>query len=49
MEFTFPIEYRDTRTPKFAVIISASSYYANFYTGGVGSILWLDELEFIYD
>ncbi len=48
-EFTMPIEYNDFRTPKWAVVISASSYYANFYTGGVGSTLWLDELEFTYD
>lgn len=48
-EFTIPINYRDDRTPAWAVIISASSYYANFYTGAKGSILWLDEMEFVYE
>ena len=49
VEFDFPLQYRDYRTPTFATIISASSYYANYYTGGKGSILWLDELEFRYE
>ena len=49
VEFNFPLQYRDYRQPTFATIISASSYYANYYTGGEGSILWLDELEFRYD
>ena len=49
VEFDFPIQYRNYRQPKFATIISASSYYANYYTGGTGSILWLDELDFRYN
>ena len=49
VEFDIPLQYRDYRQPTFATIISASSYFANYYTGGKGSILWLDELEFRYD
>ena len=49
VEFDFPLHYRNYRQPTFATIISASSYFANYYTGGKGSILWLDELEFRYD
>ena len=46
---SFPLEYRNYRQPTYVTIISASSYYANYYTGGAGSTLWLDELEFRYD
>ena len=49
VEFDFPLEYRNYRQPTYVTIISASSYYANYYTGGAGSTLWLDELEFRYD
>ncbi len=49
VEFDFPLEYRNYRQPTYVTIISASSYYANYYTGGLGSTLWLDELEFRYD
>lgn len=50
VKFTIPLVYRDnTRIPKHIVIAGASSRYGDYFTGGVGSVLYLDEFEFIYD
>lgn len=47
--FSIPIIYRDTITPKSIVIVAAASRYGDYFTGGVGSTLYLDELELKYD
>lgn len=43
-----PLEYRDNRIPNYLVIVATSSKYADYFTGGVGSKLWLDNFELIY-
>ncbi|MBQ4161534.1 MAG: PCMD domain-containing protein [Parabacteroides sp.] len=44
------LEYRYTnRTPKYLLIVASSSKYGDYFTGGVGSKLWLDNCELIYD
>lgn len=49
-EFTLPLEYRDkTRKPKYVVVACAASYLGDYFTGGVGSTLYVDEFEFIYE
>lgn len=49
-EFLLPIEYRDlTRTPKYAVVVACSSYLGDYFTGGEGSVLYVDEFSFEYD
>lgn len=49
-QFTIELEYRDTsRVPKYIVIVAAASKYGDYFTGGVGSTLYLDEFSFIYD
>ncbi len=47
-EFQIDLEYRDTRKPKYIMIVAASSRYADYFTGGVGSLLLVDEFELIY-
>ena len=49
VEFTFPLQYRDARTPKYVVIVGAASRLGDYFTGGKGSTLWLDELSLVYD
>lgn len=49
VEFCLPLEYRNSRTPKYAVIACASSYLGDYFTGGVGSTLYVDGLSFEYD
>lgn len=49
-DFTIKLEYRDKmRTPKYIVIVASASKYGDYFTGGVGSTLYLDEFEFVYD
>lgn len=49
-KFTIKLDYRDvTRIPKYIVIVAAASRYGDYFTGGVGSTLYLDEFEFVYD
>ena len=47
--FQIPIIYRNDRTPKFVVIITTSSRHGDFFTGGNGSVLYIDEFKFIYE
>ena len=49
VEFTLPLEYRSYRTPKYIVVVAASSRFGDFYTGGKGSALYLDEFSFVYE
>ena len=45
-----PLEYRYTnRTPKYIIIVASSSKYGDYYIGGVGSKLWIDEMELVYE
>ena len=47
--FTVEIEYRDTeRKPKYVIINSCASRYGDDFTGAVGSVLYVDEFEFVY-
>ena len=44
------IEYRNTELqPTHILIVASSSKYGDFFTGGVGSILQLDNLKLIYE
>lgn len=44
-----PIEYRANRTPQYIIIVASSSRYGDYYIGGVGSKLWIDEMELVYE
>lgn len=49
-QITIPLEYRATnRTPKYIVIVCSASKYGDYFIGGEGSTLWLDEMELIYE
>lgn len=48
--FTLKLEYRDlTRKPNMIVIVASASKYGDYFTGGVGSVLYIDEFSFVYD
>lgn len=49
VQFTIPLKYRSLKDPSFIVISGAASRYGDYFTGGEGSTLYLDELELIYD
>lgn len=49
VEFNLPLEYRNSRTPKYVVIAACASYMGDYFTGGVGSLMYVDEFEFVYE
>ena len=45
-KFEFEIKYRDeTRIPTYILIVATASKYGDYFTGGEGSKLWLDEFS----
>ena len=48
-EYTIRLDYRDYRKPKYLVIVATASKYGDYFTGGEGSTLYLDEMELTYD
>lgn len=49
-KINIPLEYYYTdRTPKYIIIVCTASRYGDFFTGGEGSKLWLDEMELVYE
>jgi hypothetical protein len=49
IQFTIPLQYRNLNQPTYIVISGAASRYGDYFTGGVGSTFYLDELELVYD
>lgn len=50
IEITIPLVYRSNdRMPRYIVIAGASSRFGDYFTGGIGSVLYLDQFELIYD
>ena len=48
--FEFELDYRSTsRIPKYILITASASKYGDYFTGGAGSVLYLDDLELLYD
>ncbi len=49
-EFIIKLDYRSTsRVPSYLQITCAASKYGDFFTGGVGAVLYVDDLSFSYD
>lgn len=49
VEFNLPIEYRDDRKPTYILLICAASKYGDYFTGAVGSVMYVDEMSFGFD
>lgn len=48
--FEIELRYKDTRRKaKYIMVVATSSRYGDYFTGGTGSTLWLDDLELIYN
>ncbi|MBO5595684.1 MAG: PCMD domain-containing protein [Bacteroidales bacterium] len=47
--FDIPLTYRSDRTPRYLVIVASSSALGDYFTGGRGSTLWVDEFALVYD
>lgn len=48
LEFELPLVYRDDRTPAYAIVVASASYRGDYFTGAVGSTLYVDGLSFEY-
>lgn len=49
-EFECVLNYRDTtRKPKYVVAVACSSLYGDYFTGGQGSVMYVDNWEFVYE
>ena len=49
-EFEIKLEYRDTsRVPTYLQITCATSKYGDYFTGGTGAVLYVDQLSFGWD
>ncbi len=50
VEFTIPLEYRDyNRKPTYVIVVACASKYADYFTGAIGSEMYIDEFEFIFE
>lgn len=48
--FEIPLDYKATdRVPRYILITASASKYGDFFTGGDGATLWVDDLELVYD
>lgn len=50
-EFTIDLEYKTQEKPSemYLIIVASASKYGDYFTGGDGSVLYLDDFELIYD
>ena len=48
IEFELPLIYRDNRTPAYAIVVASASYRGDYFTGAVGSTLYVDAFSFTY-
>ncbi len=50
IEFEIEYDYKSTqRVPNYILIVGSASKYGDYFTGGNGSVLYLDDLELLYD
>lgn len=48
--FEITLDYKDlTRKAKYLLIVASASRYGDYFVGGEGSTLWLDDLELVYE
>ena len=50
-EFTIDLEYKTQEKPSdmYIIVVASASKYGDYFTGGDGSVLYLDDFELIYD
>lgn len=50
IEFIIDLDYRsDTRKPTSIVVVASASRYGDYFAGSSSSVMWLDDLELIYE
>ncbi|MDE7153826.1 MAG: PCMD domain-containing protein [Muribaculaceae bacterium] len=50
IQFEVELNYNSTsRVPNYVVVVASASKYGDYFTGGNGSCLWVDDFELLYD
>lgn len=50
MRFDIELEYKATnRVPRYLLITASASKYGDYFTGGNGAVLYVDDLQLLYD
>lgn len=50
MEITIPFTDKKTAVvPKYLIIVASASKYGDYFSGGEGSTMWLDDVELVYE
>lgn len=50
VELTIPFgDVHPAVTPKYLVIVASASMYGDYFSGGEGSTMWLDDIELVYE
>jgi hypothetical protein len=50
VRFEIPLSYRSlTRIPNHIILVASASRYGDYFSGSTKSVLWLDDLELIYE
>lgn len=50
VEFNIPLKYKNlTDTPSYIIVVCSSSKYGDYFTGGNGSTMYVDDFSLIYD
>jgi hypothetical protein len=49
-QFEFTIDYKSTsRVPKYVLLTASASKYGDYFVGGNGAVLYIDDVELLYD
>ena len=49
-EFTIPLKYKNLdEKPTHIIIVASSSKYGDYFTGGDGSVMYLDDMSLVYE
>lgn len=49
VQVTIPIDYRSDATPANIILTCSASKYGDFFAGGEGSVMYLDDFELVYE
>lgn len=49
VQITIPIEYRSDATPSNIILTCSASKYGDYFAGGEGSLMYLDDFELVYE
>lgn len=49
VKFTIDIKYRSTKKPSAIIVTCSASKYGDYFCGGSGSEMWLDDLQLEYE